>query len=295
MSSLVFSQDAKGTFNGTPYDAFLAKNRLPRRPAPGETDLAYGRRLLAGLNRLAQPAFITSADGTFTIHQQAFAFGATELAGLKIFLRESAPAAHPQSVGNCISCHAPPKFTDFRFHNTGAAQEEYDAIHGVGAFDQLEIPIYAERAANYEAFLPATPQHPYGSNRFRSVPEANAPGQTDLGLWNVFANPDYPTAQAAILRTITDGVPVTRSALLPRTIALFKTPGLRDLADSQPYLHTGIKDTIEDVIDFYRTSSDLARQNLLRNGDRLLLKIQLAPGDSATLAAFLRSLTEDYQ
>jgi Di-haem cytochrome c peroxidase len=294
LDSLVFSQDGQGIFNGTPYDAFLLKNHLPRRPAPGESDIAYGRRLLGALNRLAQPAFITDADGTFTIHQQTFTFGASELAGLKTFLRESSPKAAPQSVGNCVACHAPPRFTDFHFHNTGATQEEYDSIHGNGVFSQLEVPDYRERSVNLEAFLPATPAHPYGSGRFRSVPVSNLPGWTDLGLWNIFANPDHPASQAVILRAMTGGHPATREALLPKTIARFKTPGLRDLEDSQPYLHTGAKDTIEDVVDFYRNSSDLARQNLLRNPDPELLKINLAPADSTSLADFLRSLTEDY-
>lgn len=33
--------------------------------------------------------------------------------------------------------------------------------------------------------LAPTPQHPSGSGRFKSAP-------ADLGLWNVFANPDVP-------------------------------------------------------------------------------------------------------
>ncbi|HEY2343317.1 MAG TPA: hypothetical protein VGH90_09825 [Chthoniobacteraceae bacterium] len=295
MDSLVFSQDAQGNFNGTPYDVFLQKNHLPRHPAPGESDLAYGRRLRAAINRLKNPSFVVDGtDGTFTIHQQAFTFGSTELDGLKLFLSEPTKGAQAQSVGNCIACHAPPRFTDFHFHNTGATQDEYDGIFGAVAFAQLEIPIYQERAANLEAFLPPTANHPYGTGCFRSVPSAAHPGDADLGLWNIFANPDHPASQAPILRALTGGHPTTRSAMLPKTIALFKTSGLRDLEDSQPYLHTGAKDTLEDVIDFYRNSSELQRENLLRNGDPQLGKINLQPADSATLAAFLRSLTEDY-
>jgi cytochrome c peroxidase len=126
------------------------------------------------------------------------------------------------------------------------------------------------------------------------VPDASRPGYTDLGLWNIFANPDEPLPQANILRTMFGPIPVTRSTALPMTIARFKTPGLRDLEDSQPYLHTGTKDTLEDVVDFYRTNSDLARKQLIRNADPLLSKVRLQPADSATIAAFLRSLTEDY-
>ncbi len=296
MDSLVFSKDGRGNFNGSPYDAFLAKNHLPQRPAAGESNLAYARRLRAALGKLKQPAFVNDgADGTFTIHQQPFSFGATELAGLQLFLREPTAANTTQSVGNCIACHAPPRFTDFKFHNTGATQDEYDGMHGAGAFAQLEIPIYQERMANPEAFLPATANHPYGTSRFRCAPTLEEPGYTDLGLWNIFANPDHPASQAAILRTLSGGHPSTRAALLPKAVALFKTPGLRDLEDSEPYLHTGAKDALEDVIDFYRTSAQLQREKLLRNGDPQLANIQLQPADTAPLAAFLRSLTEDYQ
>ena len=75
-----------------------------------------------------------SLDGNFQFHgPQPFEFGAQELAGLKIFLTEPAipPTASPAEeiagkVGNCLACHAAPNFTDFKLHNTGIAQNEYD-------------------------------------------------------------------------------------------------------------------------------------------------------------------------
>jgi cytochrome c peroxidase len=57
--------------------------------------------------------------------------GATELAGLKIFLRAANRAADgSQHAGNCAACHSAPHFSDFRFHNTGVAQEEYGVTVG---------------------------------------------------------------------------------------------------------------------------------------------------------------------
>lgn len=82
--------------------------------------------------------------------------------------------------------------------------------------------------------------------------------------------------------------------LLLKTIATFKTPGLRDLAQSAPYLHTGGKDTFKDVIEFYRGMSNLARAGKLRNGDPEIARINLTPKDVPPLQAFLRALTEDY-
>src|SRR5262249_34975252 len=151
-----------------------------------------------------------------------------------------------------------PNFTDFKFHNTGASQEEYDGLHGAGAFARMIIPTLAQRRDNHEAYLPATPQHPYAAAPFLGVPDVAHPERVDLGLWNVFANPDFPLPQPRVLAAL--GLPKTIAArLLPLAIARFKTPSLRDLTDSAPYLHNGSKDTVEDVIEFYRTFSALSR------------------------------------
>ena len=83
--------------------------------------------------------------------------------------------------------------------------------------------------------------------------------------------------------------------LLPTAIARFKTPGLRDLSHSAPYMHTGQFDT-EDIIGFYVGSSNQARLGTLRNGANALRGIALIPAnDRGPLVAFLKSLNEDYQ
>ena len=60
-------------------------------------------------------------------------------------------------------------------------------------------------------------------------------------------------------------------------------------------MHTGQFDTLDDIINFYRTTSDMLRANILRNGARELSGIALLPGDVSKLVAFLRSLNEDYE
>jgi hypothetical protein len=82
--------------------------------------------------------------------------------------------------------------------------------------------------------------------------------------------------------------------VLPRTIALFKTPTLRDLAHSGPYLHTGRMNTIEGVLRFYQKFATKARRGQVRNADPELAKIFLSESDIGPLAAFIRSLNEDY-
>jgi cytochrome c peroxidase len=195
-----------------------------------------------------------------------------------------------------VTCHPAPDFTDFKFHNTGAAQEEYDSIHGAGAFAALAIPALAERNAHVDDWLPATARHPHGRGPFLDVPSAEHPGRTDLGLWNVFANPDQPLAQPALHRLLNgETKPLPDADWLPRTIAFFKTPSLRGLAFSNPYLHNGRKDTIEDVIRFYLRMAHLARAGQLRNPAPELSGILLKDSDVAPLAAFLRALNEDYE
>lgn len=307
---LRFSQaDDAGNLIRSPFDVFLSRNGLPQQPNSGETPLDYSRRLLTLVNALASPQFVTSnphrADAQFQFHTQPFAFGATELAGLKIFLREPAtpPTASPAEVaagkiGNCIACHAAPNFTDFKLHNTGTTQREYDSIHGVNSFAALTIPSLAARNGNYNGFLPATEVHPNASERFRAIPILADPALTDLGAWNVFANPDMPNPQEKIRAILCDDqvpCPVSDTTLLGRAIARFKTPGLRDLSHSAPFMHNGQFATLNDIVNFYIDVSGQVRAGSLRNGAVELQGIALTTGDVGSLAAFLKSLDEDYQ
>jgi hypothetical protein len=310
VNGLLFSQtEDSGAPIRSPFDVFLETNGLPQVPDSEESPIDYSRRLLQ-LVKLRESAgtlrFVTSnpnrTDGQFQFHTQPFAFGAQELDGLKMFLAEPAALSASQAelaagkIGNCVSCHAAPNFTDFKAHNTGTTQREYDGIagHGTGAFMNLAIPSLATRTADD---LPATEQHPLASERFRAVPSAGTT-LTDLGLWNVYANPDMPEPQEKIRDILCDGeqpCSLTQSQLLDRAIARFKTPGLRDLGHSAPFMHNGQFDTLDDIVKFYREVSDIARDGKLRNGADKLQGIALLEKDAASLAAFLRSLNEDYQ
>jgi cytochrome c peroxidase len=310
VASLVFQQDDAQAFNGSPYDRFLAANGLPPRPEPGETDAAYGARLLRLVTALANPVWVD--EGSFAFHDQAFRFGPEELAGLRLFMTPARNGAPGAGAGNCVSCHAPPTFTDFGFHNTGVTQFEYDRLHGAGAFGRLAIPGLLERLVHYDRFMPATQRHPDALEPFRAA-AADAPGRTDLGLWNIAFNPEFPTPQRRIQRLLCRAEQARAAAadsqrpaphdlfscwpnkLLERSVAAFKTPGLRDPGHSAPYMHNGGLDSLEAVIEQYRGVADLARSGQLRNGDPALQDIVLAAEDVAPVAAFLRALNEDYE
>jgi len=307
LDSLRFSTDSNNQYNGSPYDVFLAKNSLPRQPDPGESNIAYSQRLLGLIQQLSKPAFVTQADAPasasngkpeFQLHNQHFAFGATELQGLKVFFSQSGGSGSAH-VGNCVACHTAPNFADFRFHNTGASQIEYDAIFGQGAFAALTIPDPSTRNANFDQYLPPSANHPNASGLFRSPASASRVGYTDLGVWNIVDNPDLPTPQTALHQILcpefnlgTDSC--DDNALLPLTAGYFKTPTLRDLGQSSPYLHNGLMNTITDVLNFYVNVSQLARAQQLRSASPELSDIFIDQSDVTPLSAFIQALNEDY-
>ncbi len=296
MAGLLFKQDEFGRYIASPYDVFLRVNHLPTQPKAGETQLQYAQRLLGLVKNLSSPVFVDGSYGSFKYHAQSFAFGATELQGLIIFLTAAQGATDgSEHAGNCVSCHLLPDFTDFRFHNTGVSQEEYDAANGTGTFAQLVVPGLAERSASPDVYLPASANHPNASERFRHPAAAGNPQYADLGLWNVYLNGDMPNPQANLNSFVCANA--SNCAVdqgLATTIARFKTPTLRDLEDSAPYFHNGSKSKFGDVVNFYINSSQLARQGLLRNAAVEFAAMSLSAGDLNALVAFLKSLTEDY-
>jgi cytochrome c553 len=296
MGDLRFQHDEFGRFTGSPYDVFLRVNHLPVQPNGGESIPQYNQRLAQILDGLSNPIFIDGKYGASQYHDQPFQSGATELAGRKIFLKAASGATDgSQHAGNCAACHQAPNSSDFSFHNTGAAQEEYDAANGAGAFASLAVLAKADRDQNYDLYLPVTVSHPNASERFRHAPVAGSPQFADLGLWNIYLNPDKPNPQANIKSVICGaGQDCFADQGLGNTIARFKTPTLRDLEDSAPYFHNGSKARFNDVIEFYLNSSQLARQGLLRNAPAEFQNLSLSEDDVAALVAFLKSLTEDY-
>lgn len=364
LDSFVFSRDLYGQHNGSPYDMFLSINNLPQLPDYGESDADYSKRLLAAVEALQNPIYVTSGMGNFVYQKQPWVFGAQELRGMKVFLKQTMTAGNSSQTalsrnkaqlpllltsmfagvvllaaggmrrrktaaavisiaalafcfvwgcggrsfsvmppvtkavthtGNCALCHPAPDFTDHSFHNNGASQEEYDAIHGQGTFALLPVPGYAERQANPDEYLPATPQHPNASSRFEFPPSSTDPAKADLGMWNIYADDDFPEPQKQLQSVMcATGSACDPDTVLPNTLARFRTPTIRDLGQTDPYLHTGRKATIEEVIQFYRDMATLQSAGKLRNGDPAIGSISIDDADAAALAAFLRSLNEDF-
>jgi len=297
VTNLTFQVDKEGNYIGSPYDAFLKKNKLPRKPDKNESAKDYSSRLLKEINNLKQPLFISKEEGTFASHKQEFVFAKKELQGMKLFFKKGTTTS---VGGNCVSCHAAPHFSDFGFHNTGLEQQNYDSLHGQGAFKKLMIPGLMQRNKNHNKYLPATAKHKTSNSRFRSIASKDKPGYSDLGLWNIFANPDMPAPQKKLKNIMCQknkeagNTDCSTKALLDKTIAAFKTPVLRDLGHSNPYMHSGQFNNLQQVVQFYITSSAQAKNNNLRNTDSALREINLSAKDVQPLVAFLKSLNEDY-
>jgi hypothetical protein len=297
VESLRFGTLNTGRTTESPYDIFLTKNNLPKAPADHESAERYAQRLGALIAQKEFISWVAANDGTFSLHNQRYEFGPTELQGLRIFLTTSEQSR--SHAGNCVACHVPPRFTDYRFHNTGVSQVEYDQVFGEGSFLRITIPGLATRNSHVDAYLPPSSEYGRATGRFRSMPSKEMPGYADLGVWNVFANPDLPRPQKALRQIFCSQfkqlVNCVDRDILPLTIAHFKTPSIRDLGQSEPYLHSGTELTIEGVLRFYINTSEMMRRGTLRNGSEELAGVRISEIDIPPLAAFLRSLNEDYR
>ena len=72
----------------------------------------------------------------------------------------------------------------------------------------------------------------------------------------------------------------------------FKTPGLRNVELTGPYLHNGGKSTLKQVIDFYDRGADFAVENFADLAPAIK-PLGLTENQKDNLVAFLLSLTDD--
>src|SRR5215470_13407338 len=239
------------TRKNSPYDKFIEANRLESNPAHGEDGKAFARRLLAGINSLESKRAVKLTNG----------FDTTAFKGLKLF--------YDARAGNCATCHTPPLFTDFSFHNKGVSQLDYDNVHSDGKFAELRVP------------GAASARRP--SPQFRENPSSERPGEADLGFWNFVDLKTSPLRRAG----------ESDDAFLRRMTATFKTPTLRNLAYTQPYFHNGSIQTLEETLGEIIRLSEMARRGRVREGDEELAKIRIGSAEIAPLVAFLNSLNEN--
>src|SRR5712692_626187 len=72
----------------------------------------------------------------------------------------------------------------------------------------------------------------------------------------------------------------------------FKTPGLRNVELTGPYMHNGGMATLEQVVDFYSRGGDFAKENAAVLSSRIK-NLGLSADDKAAVVAFLKALTDE--
>lgn len=84
----------------------------------------------------------------------------------------------------------------------------------------------------------------------------------------------------------------TRNVVLaPRNWGEFRTPSLRNVAVTAPYMHNGGLATLRDVLQHY---SELDEERLHADGEKLLRPLKLSDAETEDLLAFLNTLTDKH-
>ena len=99
---------------------------------------------------------------------------------------------------------------------------------------------------------------------------------------------DFVTAEPANVPANLDAINRIRVAV----DGAFKTPGLRNIELTGPYMHNGGQATLEQVVDFYNRGGDFARQNR-KDLDPDIRPLGLSQVEKDALVAFMKALTDE--
>jgi cytochrome c peroxidase len=78
----------------------------------------------------------------------------------------------------------------------------------------------------------------------------------------------------------------------PNHLGLFKTPSLRNVAVTAPYMHNGMFGTLREVVNYYN-HPDRVVQGSINRDKALETPLALSETDIDDLVAFLEALTDD--
>ncbi|MCX8080003.1 MAG: c-type cytochrome [Bacteroidia bacterium] len=103
-----------------------------------------------------------------------------------------------------------------------------------------------------------------GNDQFRNLGLYNEKDLKDKGRYNVTKN--------------------------PKDLGKFKTPGLRNIALTAPYMHNGMHKTLKEVIEYYNDPDKFVNNSI--NRDTLMKPLGLSEQEKSDLEAFLLTLTD---
>jgi len=159
----------------------------------------------------------------------------------------------------CIECHTfnrvSPFFTDFKFHNTGILARDMRSEYLAGLAKKL---MENDRPRDNRGVLPVSDRQAQASASLF----AHTKDLTELGRYLV-------TKQE-------------------KDIGAFKTPTLRDVELTTPYMHNGSEKTLIDVVRFYNRGG-----NASAHLDERMHPLNLSDEEMNELVDFMRALTSD--
>jgi cytochrome c peroxidase len=171
------------------------------------------------------------------------------------------------------------------------AQFERTLISGNSKYDQ----------GVFSSFSNFTQLENYGKQLFFSDPETNPPGADCFHCHTLNITPNVPGGNFGTdflfhnngsQQVITDsGLARIEHPINPDDMGKFRTPSLRNLVFTAPYMHDGRFKTLEEVVDFYNTQAHMGT-----NADAFITKhpngLNLSTVDKQALVAFLKTLTD---
>ncbi|HET6203224.1 MAG TPA: cytochrome c peroxidase [Planctomycetota bacterium] len=272
--------------------AFRSKYWNSNQLTNGTTQMEVNFPLFFGLAVQMYESTLVSDQSPFDAFMEGDdgALKEEQLLGLLAFLRtpESTDPVFTAEVGigNCVSCHGGPEFTDAAF--TALAEGEEVELIELEEMPDLLGGLLSVGSAT--AFL----DNGFSNIGVRATPEDLGRGGLENGLPLSFARqalmglpfaPDLPGCGGAgeLPCPLADRVAVDGA---------FKIPGLRNAELTGPYFHNGGQATLGQVIEFYDRQGDFGDFNLA-NLDRNIAQIDIGELDEDPLVEFLLSLTDE--
>ncbi|HKC72677.1 MAG TPA: cytochrome c peroxidase, partial [Chloroflexota bacterium] len=191
------------------------------------------------------------------------ALSAQQVEGLQVF----------NIQGRCASCHSGPEFTGATVEKV--ADERLERMRmGDGALAVYDNGFYNTGVRPITEDPGNGGVDPFGNplSDARYFQQLNAPYPINSSIVTTVPGP----LQAGE-RTAVDGA--------------FKTPGLRNVELTGPYMHNGGMATLRQVVDFYNRGGDFAHQNMA-SLDLRIEPLGLSDDQKSALVAFLLGLTD---
>jgi len=241
---------------------FKELEHVPAWQAMSEDDRRTLDTLYANYTKLLEAYVRTLVSGPSDFDRYVAgdrgAISASAKRGLRLFVGKAA----------CHECHSGPMLSDATWD--GSVWPESSGFHNLG-IDQDPDHI--------ETILDEDP------GRGPLLPIMLSDRPNPLTVFNgASRHSDDPAHGAAKLATLRDEDPAAATGR-------FRTPSLRNVAMTAPYMHNGYLQTLEDVVVFYNQGGHTS--GFLGTRDRLVFELDLTPDEIRDLVAFLETLTGD--